>query len=106
MEEGLLKLLPVDNQFFAGGLGLGAMGIGMSFLRKASTTFSMLARRHLLMTLEVTSKDATYPWVLQWLNAHGRRTQVRSTCSAESARCAMPVTLDSLLVSCERVAAS
>ena len=73
--EDLLTLLPLDNQFFSGGLGLAAMGVGLSFLRKSSATLQMLARRHLMMTLEVTSKDVTYPWVLNWLNAHGRRTQ-------------------------------
>ena len=73
--EDLMTLLPLDNQFFSGGLGLAAMGVGLSFLRKSSATLQMLARRHLMMTLEVTSKDVTYPWVLNWLNAHGRRTQ-------------------------------
>jgi len=73
--EDLIKLLPLDNQFFSGGLGLAAMGVGLSFLRKSSATVNMLARRHFMMTLEVTSKDVTYPWVLNWLNAHGRRTQ-------------------------------
>ena len=74
-ESSLLQLLPLDNQFFSGGLGLAAMGLGLSFLRKSSATVNMLLRRHLMMTLEVTSKDVTYPWVLNWLNAHGRRTQ-------------------------------
>ena len=32
-----------------------------------------LAQRHLLVTLEVTSKDKAYPWVLQWLTAQARR---------------------------------
>ena len=77
----IFKLLPLDNQFFSGGLGLAAMGVGLSFLRKSSATLNMLARRHLMMTLEVTSKDVTYPWVLNWLNAHGRRTQHLSVTS-------------------------
>jgi chaperone BCS1 len=34
-----------------------------------------IARRNLLVTLEVTSKDRSYPWVLQWLSAQGKRTQ-------------------------------
>ncbi len=70
-----MSLLPMDNQFFSGGIGLAALGVGLSAARKSVQTLKILARRHLLVTLEVTSKDASYPWVLQWLNAHGRRTQ-------------------------------
>ena len=73
--EDLMSLLPMDNQFFSGGIGLAALGVGLSAARKSVQTLKILARRHLLVTLEVTSKDASYPWVLQWLNAHGRRTQ-------------------------------
>ena len=72
----LTAMLPLgDNQFFAGGLGLALLGAGASVLRRSGSMVSMMARRHLVMTLEVTSKDASYPWVLQWLNSHGRRTQ-------------------------------
>ena len=35
-----------------------------------------MLKRHFVMTLEVTNKDPSFPWVLNWLNAHGsRRTQ-------------------------------
>ena len=63
------------NQFFAGGLGLAALGVGASFLRRGSSVAQAVLRRQLLVTLEVTSKDPSYPWVLNWLNSHGRRTQ-------------------------------
>lgn len=78
----VLALLPLDNELFSGGLGLAAMGLALQFARRSSTIVSMLAKRHLMMTLEVTSKDVTYPWVLQWLNAHGRRTQHLSVATA------------------------
>ena len=78
----ILALLPLDNDLFSGGLGLAAMGLALQVARRSSTAASMLARRHLMMTLEVTSKDVTYPWVLQWLNAHGRRTQHLSVTTA------------------------
>merc|ERR1719181_1087802 len=47
----------------------------MTVLRSGASAMRMLARRHLMVTLEVTSKDVSYPWVLQWLNAHGRASQ-------------------------------
>ena len=80
--ESALRFFPLENELFSGGLGLAAMGVGLQFLRRSSTTLSMLARRHFMMTLEVTSKDVTYPWVLQWLNAHGRPTQHLSVTTA------------------------
>jgi mitochondrial chaperone BCS1 len=74
MEE-LSKYLPVDNQFFTGGIGIAALGVAATFARKFSAASTLMFRRHFMTTLEVTSKDLSYPWVLQWLNTQGRRTQ-------------------------------
>jgi len=63
------------NEFFTGGLGLAAIGVSASVARRSVTLVQAMLRRHLLMTLEVTSKDPSYPWVLNWLNSQGRRTQ-------------------------------
>ena len=65
-------LMSQDNQFFTGGLGLAALGFAASMTGRVSTVATALARRYLLITLEVTSKDPAYPWVLSWLRAHGR----------------------------------
>ena len=78
----LSSVLPLENQVFSGGLGLAVLGLGLGVMRRGASTARMLARRHLLMTLEVTNKDVSYPWVLQWLNAHGRRTQHLSVSTA------------------------
>ena len=45
--------VPMDNQFFSGGLGLAAIGFGMTVLRSSAGVLQMLARRHLMVTLEV-----------------------------------------------------
>ena len=68
-------LLPVDNPIFSGGFGLAVLGIGTQILRKGSGIAMQMARKNLLVTLEVTSKDKSYPWVLQWLTMQGTRTQ-------------------------------
>lgn len=65
-------MLSQDNQFFTGGLGLAALGFAASMTGRVTTVGTALARRYLLITLEVTSKDPSYPWVLSWLRAHGR----------------------------------
>jgi hypothetical protein len=56
-----------DNPYFSAGFALGVAGTGLAAVRGASRAALTLAQRHLLVTLEVTSKDKSYPWVLQWL---------------------------------------
>ena len=63
------------NPYFTAGFGLGIMGTGLAALRGASKAAMTMAQRHLLVTLEVTSKDKAYPWVLQWLTQQARRSQ-------------------------------
>ena len=56
-----------SNPYFSAGFGLGILGAGFAALRGAGKAAVTMAQRHLLVTLEVTSKDKAYPWVLQWL---------------------------------------
>ena len=60
------------NPYFSAGFGLGILGTGLAALRGGGKAAWTLAQRHLLVTLEVTSKDRAYPWVLQWLTAQAR----------------------------------
>jgi chaperone BCS1 len=59
-----------SNPYFSAGFGLGILGTGLALVRGGTTAGARLAQRHLLTTLEVTSKDRSYPWVLNLLNAH------------------------------------
>ena len=61
------------NPYFSAGFGLGLLGTGLAALRGGAKAAATLAQRHLLVTLEVTSKDKAYPWVLQWLTAQATR---------------------------------
>jgi len=61
-----------DNPYFSAGFALGVAGTGLAVVRGASRAAVTLAQRHLLVTLEVTSKDKSYPWVLQWLTEQSR----------------------------------
>jgi len=67
------SLVPPDNPVFAGGVGLGLLAAGVQGLRSGYGLGLILLKRHLLVTLEVTSKDRSYPWVLQWLTVHGKK---------------------------------
>mmetsp|Transcript_6597 Transcript_6597/g.25461 ORF Transcript_6597/g.25461 Transcript_6597/m.25461 type:complete len:488 (-) Transcript_6597:27-1490(-) len=64
-----------QNPVFQGGLGLAVLGAAASVARRSAGILTQILRRQFLMTLEITSKDASYPWVLQWLNAQGRQSQ-------------------------------
>lgn len=71
----LEKLFSADNAVFQGGFGLAMLALGAQALRFGSNFAMNLARKHLLMSLEITSKDRAYPWVLQWVTTQGTRTQ-------------------------------
>jgi len=55
------------NPYFEAGFGLSLLGTGLALARGASTVAVNMTKRHFLVTLEITSKDRSYPWVLAWL---------------------------------------
>lgn len=72
----LSRLFSPDNAVFSGGFGLAVVAAGAQVLRSGYKVGVQMLRRHFLVTLEVTSKDRSYPWMLQWLSMHGgARTQ-------------------------------
>ena len=56
-----------DNPYFSAGFGLVGVGSGLAFLRKGAQTGFVLFRRHCMITLEVSNKDTSYEWVMQWM---------------------------------------
>ena len=75
MADLLESLGLANNPVFSGGFGLAVVAVGASALRTTSRIGMELLRRKFLVTLEVTSKDKAYPWVLQWLSTQGAKTQ-------------------------------
>lgn len=71
----LAKVIGKDNQVFAGGVGLAVIATGAQGARMLANFGVAMLKRHFLITLEVTSKDRAYPWILKWLAAQGKRTQ-------------------------------
>jgi mitochondrial chaperone BCS1 len=69
------RLFSADNAVFQGGFGLAMLAVGAQTMRFGSNFAMNLARKHLLISLEITSKDRAYPWVLQWITTQGTRTQ-------------------------------
>ena len=65
-QERLMRSLN-DNPYFEAGFGLTLVGSCLAIARGGAKAAVTATKRHLLVTLEVTSKDRAYPWVLAWL---------------------------------------
>ena len=64
-----------DNPYFGAGFGLVGVGAALALVRKGGQYGMMAFRRFCMITLEVPSKDKSYQWLLQWITAHGSKTQ-------------------------------
>ena len=65
-----------DNQMFGAGFGLISLGLAATVARKGLQVGMIVFRRHYMTTVEVTCKDKSYPWVLDWVAKRGaRKTQ-------------------------------
>jgi len=64
-----------DNQFFGAGFGLVGVGAFLAVARKGSQYAVSLFQRYGLTTLEITSRDKSYQWLLHWINTQGQHTQ-------------------------------
>ncbi|KAK4057294.1 Complex III assembly protein translocase and chaperone [Microbotryomycetes sp. JL221] len=66
--KGFMHTYMDGNPYFSAGFGLMALGVGATFLRRASVQFATLAQRRMLVSLEISSKDPSYLWFLQWMS--------------------------------------
>lgn len=64
-----------DNPYFGAGFGLVGVGSALAVARKGAQFGMVMFRRHCMMTLEVSSRDKSYYWLLQWISTYGTRTQ-------------------------------
>ena len=58
-----------SNPFFTAGFGLAALGAAVRYGSQGLRRAAELAKRRLLVDLEVTRHDPSYPWVLNWMTA-------------------------------------
>ncbi|KAI8610323.1 BCS1 N terminal-domain-containing protein [Chytriomyces sp. MP71] len=54
------------NPYFSAGFGLIGVGAGLAVLRTGGLQLVTLARRRMLVTVEIPSKDPSYAWFLKW----------------------------------------
>ncbi|KAJ1642070.1 Complex III assembly protein translocase and chaperone, partial [Dispira simplex] len=57
-----------SNPYFSAGFGLIGVGAGLAVLRQGLRRGLDVARRNLLVTLEIPSRDKSYPWFLHWIS--------------------------------------
>ncbi|CEQ42304.1 SPOSA6832_04101, partial [Sporobolomyces salmonicolor] len=62
-----------SNPYFSAGFGLMALGVGAQVLRRSAVYGATIAQRRLLVSLEISSKDPSYPWFLQWMSQQSAR---------------------------------
>lgn len=63
------------NPYFGAGFGLVGVGALLAFARKAAQLGMVVFRRECMITLEVSSRDKSYSWLLQWITANSGHAQ-------------------------------
>lgn len=58
----------LESPVFAGGLGLAAIGSAAALARRAAVHGAQVLRRQLLVNVEISKTDPSYPWVLGYLS--------------------------------------
>ncbi|EGF76556.1 hypothetical protein BATDEDRAFT_30890 [Batrachochytrium dendrobatidis JAM81] len=74
-----MESLLTGNPYFSAGFGLIGITAGLAILRKGAVHGVTMARRKLLVSLEIPSKDHSYSWFLQWMTANNARNLAAST---------------------------
>lgn len=59
--------LLTGNPYFTAGFGLLGVGSALAVARQGILRAAGFLQRRLISTLEVTSRDSAYPWLLQWI---------------------------------------
>ncbi|KAI4870382.1 BCS1 N terminal-domain-containing protein [Hypoxylon rubiginosum] len=63
-----------DNPVFAGGFGLASLGAVLAFARRGALSTAGMIRRRMLVNVEISRQDPSYPWILAWLSQPREQT--------------------------------
>ncbi|KAF4213451.1 hypothetical protein CNMCM8980_010538 [Aspergillus fumigatiaffinis] len=72
-----------SNPFFTAGFGLAGLGAGLSLAQKGVRHGAALLRRRMLVDVEISIKDDSYPWFLHWMTLY-QQSQLNAARSAAS----------------------
>ncbi|KAJ5736016.1 uncharacterized protein N7483_001141 [Penicillium malachiteum] len=59
-----------SNPLFTAGFGLAGLGAGLTFAQKGVRQGAALLRRRMLVDVEISIKDDSYPWFLHWMTLY------------------------------------
>ncbi|POW05952.1 hypothetical protein PSTT_09326, partial [Puccinia striiformis] len=82
--DSMLDSLFSQNPYFSAGFGLMGVGVALSGLKRSSTLLFNLAQRRMLVTLEISSKDRSYLWFLNWMSKQSRKNSSTNQLAAET----------------------
>lgn len=60
----------LNNPFFTAGFGLAGLGAAVRYGSQGLRRAAELVRHRMLVDLEITRHDKSYPWVLDWMTNH------------------------------------
>ncbi|KAK2879466.1 hypothetical protein FQN49_000850 [Arthroderma sp. PD_2] len=70
-DKGLFAQLS-ENPFFTAGFGLAGLGAGLTLAQRGLRHGAILVRRRMLVDVEISIKDDSYPWFLNWMTLYQR----------------------------------
>lgn len=75
-----------DNPYFSAGFGLLGVGAALAGFRRGAIRILYLTQRRFLTTVEVTSKDPAFNWLIQWLTRQTLYSGSHFTINAQGAK--------------------
>ncbi|KAJ5386559.1 hypothetical protein N7509_009100 [Penicillium cosmopolitanum] len=79
--DGSLFSQLTNNPLFTAGFGLAGLGAGLTFAQKGVRHGAALLRRRMLVDVEISIKDDSYPWFLHWMTLY-QQSQLSATRAA------------------------
>ncbi|KAJ5577680.1 uncharacterized protein N7459_006644 [Penicillium hispanicum] len=68
--DGSLLSQLTNNPLFTAGFGLAGLGAGLTFAQRGLRQGAALLRRRMLVDVEISIKDDSYPWFLHWMTLY------------------------------------
>ncbi|KAJ5588242.1 hypothetical protein N7537_010920 [Penicillium hordei] len=82
--DGSLFSQLTSNPLFTAGFGLAGLGAGLTLAQKGVRHGAALLRRRMLVDVEISIKDDSYPWFLHWMTLYQQSQLNASKAAANS----------------------
>lgn len=75
----------MSSPYFSAGAGLMGIGVALTALRRGTKLGATFAQRRMLVSLEIPSKDRSYPWFLEWMASQAPQPTGQAISASEAA---------------------